>query len=71
MEYANGVINIMKTALRLPKADLVREISKQLGYNRTSPNMEIYIQEAINLNVKKGRITEDAMGEGNIEYVDK
>ncbi|MCG3417576.1 DUF3320 domain-containing protein [Oceanobacillus jordanicus] len=69
VEYANGVMNIMKTALRLPKADLVREISKLLGYSRTTSNTEIYIQEAINLNAKKGLIKEDA--EGNIEYVGK
>ncbi|MFC4558361.1 DUF3320 domain-containing protein [Virgibacillus kekensis] len=67
IEYANGVIQIMKTALRLPKADLVRAISKQLGYNRTSSNAEVYVQEAIDLNVKKGLIAEDA--EWNLEYI--
>ncbi|WP_067841048.1 DUF3320 domain-containing protein [Amphibacillus sediminis] len=68
IEYANGVLNIMKTALRLPKADLIREISKQLGYNRTTSNTEMYVQEAINLNVKKGFMTEDRAG--NLEYVE-
>ncbi len=65
IEYANGVHNIMKAALRLPKADLVREISKQLGFSRTSNNTEKYVQEAIDLNVDKGWLTED--DEGNIE----
>jgi hypothetical protein len=65
IEYANGVLNIMRTALRLPKADLIREISKQLGYNRTSNNTEKYVQEAIDLNIEKGLIKEDE--EGNIE----
>ncbi|RYG72474.1 DUF3320 domain-containing protein [Lentibacillus lipolyticus] len=65
IEYANGVYNMIKTALRLPKTDLVREISKQLGYNRTSNNAEKYVQEAIDFNIEKGLITED--DEENIE----
>ncbi|ALX48523.1 DUF3320 domain-containing protein [Lentibacillus amyloliquefaciens] len=65
IEYANGVRNIMKTAFRLPKADLVRRISKQLGFNRTSSNMEKYVQEAIDLNIERGFISED--DEGNLE----
>ncbi|WLD93800.1 DUF3320 domain-containing protein [Alkalihalobacillus sp. AL-G] len=67
IEYSNGIIQIMKTALRLPKADIVREISKQLGYNRTSSNTEIYVQEAIDLNTNKSLIKEDT--EGNIAYI--
>ncbi|GAA0432234.1 DUF3320 domain-containing protein [Lentibacillus halophilus] len=59
IEYANGVLGITKTALRLPKADLMREISKQLGYNRTSNNTEKYVQEAIDFNIEKGLITAD------------
>ncbi|GGK05549.1 hypothetical protein GCM10007063_29930 [Lentibacillus kapialis] len=55
----------MKSALRLPKADLMREISKQLGYNRTSNYTEKYVQEAIDFNIEKGWLTED--DEGNIE----
>ncbi len=67
IEYSNGVIQIMKTALRLPKADLIREISKQLGYSRTTSKSEVYVQKAIDLNIKKGLITEDT--EGYIEYI--
>ncbi|MFG6146825.1 DUF3320 domain-containing protein [Halobacillus sp. B23F22_1] len=69
IEYSNRVIQIAKAALRLPKADLIREISNQLGYNRTSTNTEIYVQEAIDLSLKEGLITEDV--EGNIEYLSK
>ncbi|MFZ3579161.1 DUF3320 domain-containing protein [Virgibacillus sp. DJP39] len=64
-EYTNGIHAIMQTAFRLPKADLIREILKQLGYNRTSNVAEKYIQEAIDLSVEKGLILEDT--EGNIE----
>ncbi|SFF64827.1 AAA domain-containing protein [Halobacillus alkaliphilus] len=67
IEYSNGVIQIMKTALRLPKADLIREISKQLGYSRTSSKTEEYVQKALDLNIQKGLITED--NEGYIEYI--
>jgi very-short-patch-repair endonuclease len=62
IEYRNGVLEIMNTALRLPKADLIREILKQLGFNRTSTQAETYIQEAIDLNIEKGLILEDTEG---------
>ncbi|SDQ91835.1 DUF3320 domain-containing protein [Virgibacillus salinus] len=64
-EYANGILKIMHTSLRLPKQDLTREIARQLGYNRTSNKLESYMQEAIDLAVDKGLITEDE--EGNVE----
>ncbi|WP_168413081.1 DUF3320 domain-containing protein [Bacillus salacetis] len=61
-EFANGVMEIISTALRLPKTDLIKEISKQLGYSRTSSQGEQFIQEAIDLNVSKGLIVEDEKG---------
>ena len=67
IEYSNGVLQIMKTAFRLPKADLMREISKQLGYSRTSTKAEVYVQRALDLNVEKGWIREDS--EGYIEFI--
>lgn len=65
IEYANGILDIVKTALRLPKADLIREMLKTLGYGRTSHQAEAYMQEAIDFNIEKGLILEDT--EGNIE----
>jgi hypothetical protein len=62
VEIANGVMEIMKTALRLPKSDLVREILKQLGYNRTLSQAEVYVQAAIDFNIEKGLIIEDKEG---------
>ncbi|MFE7062056.1 DUF3320 domain-containing protein [Sutcliffiella sp. NPDC057660] len=61
-EYANGVMEIISSALRLPKADLIKEISRQLGYSRTSSQGEQFIQEAIDLNVKKNLIVVDEKG---------
>lgn len=61
-EYANGVLQLMQTALRLPKADLIRELSKQLGFNRTSSNAETFVQEGIDITVKKNLVIEDAEG---------
>ncbi|WP_088049434.1 DUF3320 domain-containing protein [Virgibacillus dakarensis] len=63
-ELANGVQQIMRTALRLPKADLVREIAKQLGFNRTTRKTEKILQEAIDLQMERGVVAED--GEGNV-----
>lgn len=65
LEYANGITEIMNTALRLPKADLTKEILKQLGYNRTSAQAEQYVQEAIDLNIEKGLVEVDE--DGNVE----
>jgi uncharacterized protein YoxC/very-short-patch-repair endonuclease len=65
VEIANGVMEIMKTALRLPKSDLVREILKQLGYNRINSQAEGYVQEAIEFNKARGLVTED--NEGYVE----
>jgi alcohol dehydrogenase YqhD (iron-dependent ADH family) len=62
VEIANGVMEIMKTALRLPKSELVREILKQLGYNRTLSQAEVYVQAAIDFNIEKGLIIEDKEG---------
>ncbi|MGG1629616.1 hypothetical protein [Rossellomorea sp. NRS-1567] len=60
--FSNGVMEIISTALRLPKADLIKEMSKQLGYSRTSSQGEQFIQDAIDLNVAKGLIVEDEKG---------
>jgi hypothetical protein len=65
VEMANGVMEIMKTALRLPKSDLVREILRQLGYTRMNNQAEGYVQEAIDFNIERGLITED--NEGHLE----
>ena len=67
IEYANGVMNIMKTALRLPKIDLVREVLRKQGYSRIGNLGEQCVQEAIALNVEHELIVEDS--EGNIEKV--
>jgi superfamily I DNA and/or RNA helicase/very-short-patch-repair endonuclease len=61
-EFANGVMEIINTALRLPKADLIKEMSKQLGYSRTSSQGEQFIQEAIDLNVRRDLVVEDEKG---------
>ncbi|WP_043932504.1 DUF3320 domain-containing protein [Bacillus sp. EB01] len=61
-EYGNGVVKIMNAALRIPKADLVREVLKQLGYSRTSTQGEKFVQEAIKFKMKKGIISEDTKG---------
>ncbi len=58
VELANGNYNIMKTALRLPKSDLMRELSKQLGFSRVTGKTETYLQEAICFMKEKGLITE-------------
>ncbi|WP_230495152.1 DUF3320 domain-containing protein [Pseudoneobacillus rhizosphaerae] len=65
VELANGVMEIMKTALRLPKSDLVREILRQLGYTRMNNQAEGYVQEAIDFNIERELITED--NEGHLE----
>ncbi|MBM7573021.1 DUF3320 domain-containing protein [Aquibacillus albus] len=62
VEYANGVMEMMETALRLPKADLIRELLKRLGYNRTSSQAEEFVQEAIELNVERGLVSEGEDG---------
>lgn len=62
VEFANGIYKIMKTALRLPKSDLIREIAKQLGYNRTTSKTEKYIQEAIDFIAEQGLVTENENG---------
>jgi hypothetical protein len=67
VEFANGVNNLMKTALRLPKSDLTRELSKQLGYSRTTSKTERYVQEAIDYNIKKGFIAENS--DGYVEFI--
>ncbi len=59
-EYANGVLEIMNKALRIPKADLIREVLKQLGYSRTSKQGEGFVLEGIEVAVKKGVISEDS-----------
>ncbi|MBD8069872.1 DUF3320 domain-containing protein [Bacillus sp. PS06] len=65
VEYANGIMEIMNTALRLPRVDLIREVLKQLRYNRITSQAEEYVQEAIDLNVGKGFVSID--DDGNIE----
>jgi hypothetical protein len=52
----------MNKALRIPKADLIREVLKQLGYSRTSTQGEKFVQEGIEVAVMKGMISEDSMG---------
>ena len=63
-EYAAGILSIMNAALRLPKSDLIRELSKQLGFRRSGKVIEGFVQEALDLLAAKGLITED--GNGNV-----
>lgn len=67
IEYANGVMNLMQTALRLPKVDLVREVLKRQGYSRIGNLGEQCVQEAIDLNIERELIAEDS--DGNIEKI--
>lgn len=62
VEFANGIQEIMQTALRLPKADLIREISKQLGYNRATGKTEMFVEEGIGFSKEKGTISESKEG---------
>ncbi|MBP3039566.1 DUF3320 domain-containing protein [Bacillaceae bacterium Marseille-Q3522] len=52
-EYANGVLAIMQSAISLPKADLYREIGKQLGYTRSGNLLQKYVQEAVVMLIDK------------------
>ncbi|KMK75186.1 DUF3320 domain-containing protein [Alkalihalobacillus pseudalcaliphilus] len=63
-ELANGIQQLIQSTLSLPNEILNREIIKQLGYVRTSPAIEAYMEEALQLAKAKNwvDINEDNVG---------
>ena len=58
-EVANAALHVLEQHVSLPIADLVRETSRQLGYQRTGPTVDKAMRGGIGLLVRKGGAKEE------------
>lgn len=67
-EVANAAQEVLREQISLPEVDLIREVARLFGFQRTGSTVEQHLRHGITLLIQRGNASRDA--DGRIVYVE-